>query len=377
MITPRVLLTARPGVGGAARVVESLLRLLPEQGITGTAALSGTESEELLDIATMHRWDVVRVDMARDISLYRDVKALAQLRSLLPGHDLAHAHAAKAGALVRLATTLGRRADVPVIYTPHGFYFTYHLPDTAPYRRYLGLEKRLAPYTTALHCVSEAERQDALAHELATEESAFAIPNAVPQFQPTDTGPIRADERTALGISGVDRVVVMAARLSAPKDPVTFVRAAAHVSEELNAVFVLVGEGELLAEAKAAVGAEGADVIFAPASTNVRSLLRHSRVAVLCSDSEAMPVFLLEALAEGRPVIATDLPGCREAAGEAGQYVPPRDPVALAEAVKRLVQDAPIYSRLSSAAEERAPNFREDIWIERVIDMYQSVLTER
>lgn len=360
---PRVLICARPATGGAARVLAALLRRLPERGIRGTAALSGTEGLALIDTAQQHGWETVRLDLRREISPVRDAGAGLKLRRLARGHDVVHAHAAKAGALARIALPL--RKGVPVIYAPHGFYFTYHDEDSAPWRRYLGLEQRLAPRTTLLHCVSPAERDIAVEHGLATEEACHVLPNPLP--------PRRDDPDGMLDQVPSDRpLVVMVARLTAPKDPVAFVRAAALVPE---ARFVLVGDGDLAHGARAA--ASGTDVVFLPPDAPVRALLARSRAAVLTTASEALPLFPIEALAEGVPVVATDLPGCRDASGDAALYVPFGDVDALAVAIRALVHDDAVHARLAEAARERAPRFDEGRWADGLVEMYERVLHRR
>ncbi len=358
---PRVLVCARPGIGGAARVIEALLRRLPERGVTGTAALSSLEGEDLLDAASDHGWDVVRLDLHRSISPMSDTGAGYRLRKLAPGHDVVHAHAAKAGALARLALPMKR--GVPVVYSPHGFYFTYHEEDSPQWKRYLGLEQRLAPRTTLLHCVGDAERAVALEHRLATDENAHVLRNPVPRAVDRNEAALPDDGKP---------LVVMAARLAAPKDPVTFVRAAAALDPEHSARFVLVGDGALAEDARAAAGDH--DVHFLPPETDVRGLLRRARVAVLATDSEALPIFVLEALAEGVPVVATDLAGCRDAAGDAALYVPARDPAALGTAVVRLLADDALHTRLSAAGSSRAALFAEDVWADGLVEMYARVV---
>src|SRR5262249_6028327 len=144
-----------------------------------------------------------------------------------------------------------------------------------------------------------------------------------------------------------ERIVLMAARLAEPKDPLTFVRAAALVDPALGARFLLVGEGPLLEEAKREADALPAGrFVFVPAHADVRTLLAGSRVAVLSSKSEAMPLFLLEAMAEGVPIVASDLPGCREAAGDGALYAPPGDAKAMAVAITALLLDAKQRKRL-------------------------------
>lgn len=361
---PRVLVCARPGTGGAARVIEAMLRRLPERGITGTAALSSLEGDDLLDAAAAHGWAVVRWDVHRHPRPLSDAAAALRLRRLLPGHDLVHAHAAKAGALARIA--VGRRA--PVIYSPHGFFFAYHPVGSAQWNRYRAVERRLASRTSLLHCVSASELRLALAHGLATEGNALLLPNPVP---PRRAGPDPEETLRREGVADDERVVLMVARLAPPKDPVTFVRAAAMVDPSLRTRFVLVGKGPLLDVARAA--AETDAVVFPGGDVDVRGLLGRSRVAVLASGSEALPLYLLEALAESVPIVATDLDGCRDAAADAALYVPPADPQALAAAVERLLRDDTLHARLATAARVRAPLFDENRWVDGLVAAYGRV----
>jgi len=359
----RVAIVARPGVGGVARVLEATFRRLPARGVTGTAILSGLEGTEMLDVAAKHGWDVVRLDMKREVSFVADALAMLKLRRRLRGHDLVHAHAAKAGALARI---VGPAA--PVVYAPHGFYFTYHAEGSKQWNRYLSVERRLARGTKILHCVSAAERDVAVRHGLVLDdEDAVVLPNPIP--------PRRADAPKIAPPPETERIVLMAARLAEPKDPLAFVRAAGLVDASLAAKFLLVGEGPLLAAAKAeAEKLPPGRVVFVPAQADVRTLLAGSRVAVLASRSEAMPLFLLEALAEGVPAVATDLPGCREASGDAALYVPPGDAAALADAVTRLLRDAALRRRLAKEATHRAPLFDEDRWTDGLVALYERAL---
>lgn len=354
----RVLLAARPGTGGAARVLEALLRRLPERGVTGTAVLSGLEGTDLLDAARRHGWETVRLDLERGPCL-ADLAARRELARLIPGHDLVHAHAAKAGALVRLAAD-----GVPVVYAPHGFYFTYHGEGTWRHRLWRAVERRLAPRTAYFHCVSEAERDLCVASGFCAADRAVAIPNPVP--------PRRTGATTPLPAFGTGPLVLMVARFAAPKDPVGFFQAAARVDPSLGARFVLVGRGPLEEEARRAAELvpEGRAWVLT-ADVDVRALLARSRVAVLATASEALPLFLLEALEEGVPAVASDLPGTREAAGDAALFAPSCDAPALAAAIERLLREPALREDLARRARARAPRFAEDAWLDAVVALYE------
>jgi glycosyltransferase involved in cell wall biosynthesis len=75
---------------------------------------------------------------------------------------------------------------------------------------------------------------------------------------------------------------------------------------------------------------------------DIRRLWADAHIAVLPSRREGLPISLIEAAACGRPIVATDVPGCREVAREGinALLVPPDDPAALAAAIERLAEDS-------------------------------------
>ncbi len=112
--------------------------------------------------------------------------------------------------------------------------------------------------------------------------------------------------------------------------------------------------------------------------TDVREVWETAHVAVVPSrGGEGLPKALLEAAACGRPVIATDVPGCRYFVrdGVEGLIVPPDDAGALATAIRRLVADAPLRVRMGQAARDRLRSgFTERHLQGAVQDLYRSLL---
>jgi glycosyltransferase involved in cell wall biosynthesis len=85
---------------------------------------------------------------------------------------------------------------------------------------------------------------------------------------------------------------------------------------------------------------------------DIAALWANAHIAVLPSRREGLPMSLLEAAACGRPMVATDVPGCREIAipGQTGLLVPPDDPQALATAIASLAQAPTLRARFGTAA---------------------------
>jgi glycosyltransferase involved in cell wall biosynthesis len=110
---------------------------------------------------------------------------------------------------------------------------------------------------------------------------------------------------------------------------------------------------------------------------DVPAILADSHIVALPSYREGLPKALLEALAAGRPIIATDVPGCREVVipGETGFLVPPRDAPALADALARLIQDPVLRRRFGAAGRRLAEQeFATELVERATLDLYARML---
>ncbi len=155
-------------------------------------------------------------------------------------------------------------------------------------------------------------------------------------------------------------VIVLVARMLSDKGVYEFVEAARIARRRgVNARFVLVGDTDL--ENPAAIAREqlvrwnsSGDVEWWGPQEKMAEVFRSAHVVCLPSYREGLPKVLLEAAACGRPLIASDVPGCREIAihNKTALLVPARDPSALAEAMQTLAGDADLRHRLGQQARE-------------------------
>ncbi len=110
---------------------------------------------------------------------------------------------------------------------------------------------------------------------------------------------------------------------------------------------------------------------------DVSGIWRDAHIAVLPSYREGLPKALLEAAACGRPMVATDVPGCREVVrdGETGLLVPLGDTVALADALQRLAEDPDLRRRLGQTARRMIEDdFSEQIVVCETMALYRQIL---
>jgi len=156
-------------------------------------------------------------------------------------------------------------------------------------------------------------------------------------------------------------VVVLPARMLRDKGVVEFVEAARTLrASGVPARFVLAGSADpnnpaALSQAELRSWDEEGSVEWWGQRDDMAEVLRRAHVVVLPSYREGLPKALVEAAATGRPIVATDVPGCREVVRHEwnGLLVPVRDSAALAEAIGRLLRDPAERARLGARGRER------------------------
>jgi L-malate glycosyltransferase len=184
-----------------------------------------------------------------------------------------------------------------------------------------------------------------------------------------------------LPVNGRLKFVTMVANLrSEVKNPRMFLRVAAHVKNQFpQARFVIAGEGELTDEMKSF--AEEIDVetevFFLGRCSRVAELLAASDVCVLSSKTEGFSNSILEYMAAGKPVVATDVGGASEAIreGETGFLVESDDDQSMATRVLELLNDDEKAARMGTKGREEAEKkFSLDAQLVKTLELYNRVL---
>ncbi len=179
-------------------------------------------------------------------------------------------------------------------------------------------------------------------------------PGGFPPLDGTTGGHLRAE----LGLAPTVPVVGTVARMYEQKGHRYLLEAWAAVRAAVpEAALVLVGDGPLRPELEQQAATAGItdSVYFLGTRTDVPTLVGQFTLAVLPSLFEGLPLFVLEAMAAGRPVVGTRVVGASEAIaeGETGLLVPPRDAAALAEAIIGLLQAPARADRMGQAGRVR------------------------
>ncbi|HEU4885892.1 MAG TPA: glycosyltransferase [Longimicrobium sp.] len=182
--------------------------------------------------------------------------------------------------------------------------------------------------------------------------------------------------------AGEDPVLVACGRLVPQKAYPVLLRALARVRERVPARLRILGEGPLrdeLGALAASLGVDGA-VSFEGFRPDPAAYMAEADVFVLSSEYEGFGNVIVEAMAAGAPVVATDCPygpGEILEGGRHGVLVPPGDPEALAAALLRVLGDPALRERLRAAGRERARAFAPSAVAERYGRLFHDVLAAR
>jgi glycosyltransferase involved in cell wall biosynthesis len=176
------------------------------------------------------------------------------------------------------------------------------------------------------------------------------------------------------------RTVAMVGRLVQQKNPLLFVAAAAALHARMpDTRFVLIGNGPLRGEIQAAVDAAGlgAACTLAGERGDVHELLRQADLFWLTSDWEGLPNAVIEALACGLPVVATNVGGTGDLLrdGQEGFLVAPGDRDALVARSIEIFSDPALQARMRATARARAETFGVDAMVRATRAVYARALT--
>lgn len=272
---------------------------------------------------------------------------------------------------------VGRLLRVPVLissYRSVGAWTTWH-------RRVL--DRLTARLADAMTCCSEAVRQLAVAHLGGRSEKYVTIHNGV-DVQGFDSH--RALTRSELGLREGDRVIGTVCRLIEPMKGLSVLLHALSRLVGSSALppcqLLIVGEGPAFTQLRCLSQKLGIDpcVVFAGARRDIPSVLSQMEVFVLPSLYEGFGIAIVEAMAAGRPVVATAVGGIPEIVihGETGLLVPAGDPLALSAAIQDLLSHPAKARMFGERGQRRA---RERFAIESVVkrheELYETLLAQR
>ena len=189
-------------------------------------------------------------------------------------------------------------------------------------------------------------------------------------FQPEATGPV---------------VVTMVSRILRDKGVLEFINSASQLLAKMPEVkFQIVGEPDLgnpsaIEQSEIDSWESLPNVKYLGRRSDIADILKGSHIVCLPSYREGLPKSLLEALSSGRPIITTDVPGCREVCedGVNGLLIPARDSIALSDAIEKLAINPELRQAMGRAGRMRAESeFSSELVCTQTLDLYRRLMSQ-
>lgn len=361
----KILETIRQGQigGGESHVLELATHL--DKSIFEPIVLSFTPGPMVDELRKRGiKVEVIYTEKAFDFRVWGKVKDFMYKEQI----DIVHAHGTRANSNVFWAT---KKLGLPLVYTVHGW--SFHIDQKFHVRKVRELsECFLTAKADKTICVSKSNEQDGI--KRFNMKRSTVIYNAIDlnKFSPNNQ---YKKIREELGIAPEKTVVGYIVRITRQKDPFTMLRAMREVvNKSNNIVLLMVGDGNLKARAielSKTLGIEN-NVIFQPFRTDIPDILNAIDIYCLPSLWEGFPIGVLEAMAMGRPVVASPVDGTKELIedGKTGLLVGHGRTKELADALLLLHND---YGLRSLFADNAHKYVHSNFGIHRLVSEVQEV----
>ena len=348
---------ARMNVGGTATYLLNLLNGLQGSEVETKLVIGRVPSNERED-NRVEQLDYQRIKgLSRAISPLKDLRARRQLWEIVIQYnpDLIHSHTFKAGVLVR-----SKRTSIPIIHTFHG----HHLydPDYGKFARVVinTIERILAKRSKKILTIGSRVGEELLDVGIGKRSQYQSIAPGVRVPKLSDRSKIV--EKFSLNSDRLN--VLWMGRLTRVKRPDRVIELATHFP---GVNFIIAGDGELRAELEAMaphnvyfLGVQNSDEMFSLAD-----------VVLLTSDSEGMPLTLIEGQIAGVPSIATNVGSVSEIVEhEATGLLTSTQIDQIASSLGRLIDDSMLRRTMAKNARERA---LDSFSIEKMVDSHIQV----
>ncbi len=301
-------------------------------------------------------------------------------------YDIIHVHTPVAAFLARISAAFYSKSKI--VYTAHGFYFHDEMPKIK-WRFFVGLEKIGGFFTDILFCQSSEDAAIAIKENIVKKEKVLVIGNGVDfnKFQLNEYKKFVDSNREKLKIPEGSIVVGIIARMVKEKGYTELLESAINISKRNSKFYLLIIGGRLesdhdvsidksLEEARLLMKEKLIEVGF---RSDIPELISLMDIFCLPSYREGFPRTVIEAMILGKPVVATDIRGCREAVDNniTGLIVPSRNAVKLEAAIEFLIDNPSIAMKMGQAGMNKALNLYDEqkiinIQIERIKDLLVS-----
>ena len=309
--------------------------------------------------------------LKRALSPYWDLKAYYDLKKYFRENsfDIIHTHSSKAGILGRLAAA-NAKTNAKIVHTVHGLAFD-EFQSALKNKLFIAAEKKAARVSDAIISVCDAMTEQALSAGIGRRELYHTVRSGSDLTAFQNAKNLRSDARKKFGVAPEELLFVAVTRLFPKKGAPEIIRALPK-----NAKLLLIGGGPMQSELQAFAEKElKGQVIFygQAAPKDIPALISAGDLLVHASWREGLARVLVQALAEGIPVISSRAGGAAEAVvdGANGFLFPIGDERALKTILERVAADPALLSKLKEGAlKTDVSNYSIEAMVKGTMDVY-------
>ena len=317
--------------------------------------------------------------LVRNIHLVYDFIALCRIYRFLAKEkfDVVHTHTSKAGLLGRFAARLAGISRV--VHTPHGHIF-YGYFGRLKTKMFIRLEKLASRVTNRIVALTDREKSDYITHKIVREGKCIVIHSGIELDRYRE---LTLEEKNKLkkeiGIPEDALVVGTVGRLVPVKGPEFMLKASQYIiPESPETHFIFAGDGPLKEGLQTLAKETGTDknIIFLGWREDVPRILSLFDVLLLPSLNEGMGRVLAEAMALGKPIVASNAGGIPDLVihGKNGFLVPPQNPEELAKHIQLLLENKDRREKMGRAGKEMASGFTHEAMVQKIAHLYEELM---
>ncbi|MCH5315864.1 MAG: glycosyltransferase family 4 protein [Eubacterium sp.] len=355
------------------------IKRLKELGCTVDGAYKdNSELKQGLDLSLLD--NVYEIGFSRSPYSADNINAYKQLKKVINSgnYDAIHCHTPMGAVVTRLAARDARKKGTKVIYTAHGFHF-YKGASSLNWKVFYPIEKALSKYTDCLILINNEDYQ--LAKEKGFEAKRIIKVNGVgvnlSKFKPVSEKE-KSELRKEYGFSESDFIMIYPADFCARKNQTMLfevMRELLKVSSSFR--LLLPGSLELADEFIANAKEMGVydSISFMGYRRDIEKLVALADVSVSSTRQEGLPINIVEAMAVGNPIVATDVRGNNDLVkdGVNGYLVALNDSKAMADRLLELYNNKQLINDFGKKSIESAQLYSEEAVVPEMVKVYEEL----
>jgi glycosyltransferase involved in cell wall biosynthesis len=361
-------------LGGAQKIAISTAEKLNREKynvffVSGNEGILVEKIKEIPDIKVY-----LMKELKREINPFYDILCLIKLVKIIKENkiDIVHTHSSKAGILGRIAAKF---ANTPIIvHTIHGFPF-HNYQNLVINRLFTMLERIAGKFTDALIAVSNSDIKKGIEKKIGKKDKFFLVRPGI-NIQDFNKNVDIKRKKMEIGVNLNSKIVGMIGCFKPQKSPLDFIKIAKIVSEKYKDVeFVLIGDGKLRKKIEKMIYFLNLQdkIHLLGWRYDVNELIHTFDIFVLTSLWEGLPLVYLEAMAAGKPIVASNVDSAEEVIneGENGYLFPVKDVEKAAEKILYLLNNPEICKNMGQTGKNKLTyEFDEDNMIKKLEEIY-------